>query len=92
MSNAPYDAIPPTDGLMEFSKVLRAGGRIINQLRLLIAAVAIAFLVALAALGFGESSRDRAFVESGQSDIGSDQRSTSAPLFDGHGKWTGYAR
>jgi len=77
MSSVQYDEQQP------------AGGST-NPLRLLIGTVAIMLLVALAASGAGAPSGDIASVETGEGAVGSDQRSFSAPVYDGRGKWSGY--
>lgn len=77
MSSVRYDGKQP------------AGGSI-SPLRLLFGTVAIVLLVALAALGGGEPSRDGILVEKGGSAVASDQGASNAPVYDGRGKWSGY--
>ncbi len=58
-----------------------AGG--LGPLRLLVGTIAILFLVALASLDVGTSSRYAGTAVS-------DEETVSAPVFDGRGKWSGY--
>ena len=92
MSSTQYDAFQPTLGATERANNLRADGRIFGQLRRLIGAIAVVLLVALAAYGIAEPPRDVTPIESNAISVGADQQASSAPTFDGRGKWTGYTR